>query len=160
MIGNGNEKWPQQGMVVVFTQSSPKTRPWFFLIVHSNDVVCLPRWLTARMTDRLPPHLRRLFEPRPPIKYLKPLDRHPSQRRGPTVSGIGDLVHLLKDYDPDYVPRETLEERRKRMKEEKQALHEARLKEALEKCKQHIFIYDSDYSGNACLPLISIRGSA
>ncbi|RKP07250.1 hypothetical protein THASP1DRAFT_17335 [Thamnocephalis sphaerospora] len=67
------------------------------------------------MTEKLPPHLRRLFEPRPPIKHVKPLDRNPQQRRGPIVGGLAEYVHMLKDYDPDYVPRETLEERRKRL---------------------------------------------
>ena len=66
------------------------------------------------MTDKLPPNLLALFAPRPPLPYSKPLDRDPAKRKGPTISGIGQYVSLLKDYDPDYVPTETVEEKKKR----------------------------------------------
>ena len=66
------------------------------------------------MTDKLPPNLLALFAPRPPLPYSKPLDRDPAKRKGPTVSGVGQYVSLLKDYDPDYVPTETVEEKKKR----------------------------------------------
>ncbi|CAG8667158.1 5397_t:CDS:2 [Dentiscutata erythropus] len=66
------------------------------------------------MTDKLPPNLLALFAPRPPLPYSKPLDRDPAKRKGPTITGVGQLVHLLKEYDPDYVPTETVEEKKKR----------------------------------------------
>ncbi|RIA82022.1 hypothetical protein C1645_700427 [Glomus cerebriforme] len=66
------------------------------------------------MTDKLPPNLLALFAPRPPLPYSKPLDRDPAKRKGPTISGVGQFVSLLKDYDPDYVPTETVEEKKKR----------------------------------------------
>ncbi|KAI9592962.1 hypothetical protein BDF19DRAFT_449972 [Syncephalis fuscata] len=66
------------------------------------------------MTEKLPPHLNRLFVPRPPPKPVAPLDRDLGRRRGPTVEGIGAYFNLLKDYDPDYVPQETPEQARLR----------------------------------------------
>ncbi|PKK67757.1 RNA-binding domain-containing protein [Rhizophagus irregularis] len=63
------------------------------------------------MTDKLPHNLLALFAPRPPLPYAKPLDRDPVKRKGPTVTGVGQYVPLLKDYDPEYVPTETVEEK-------------------------------------------------
>ncbi|RUS15267.1 hypothetical protein BC937DRAFT_92677 [Endogone sp. FLAS-F59071] len=66
------------------------------------------------MTDKLPPNLLKLFAPRPPLPFSYPLDRDPAKRKGPTISGIAHLVEQLKDYDADYVPWETVEEKRKK----------------------------------------------
>jgi U1 small nuclear ribonucleoprotein 70kDa len=66
------------------------------------------------MTDKLPPNLLALFAPRPPLPYSKPLDRDPAKRAGPLITGVGQYLQLLKDYDPDYVPTETVEEKKKR----------------------------------------------
>jgi U1 small nuclear ribonucleoprotein len=66
------------------------------------------------MTDKLPHNLLALFAPRPPLPYAKPLDRDPVKRKGPTITGVGQYISLLKDYDPDYVPTETVEEKKKR----------------------------------------------
>ncbi|KAG0180440.1 hypothetical protein DFQ29_000686 [Apophysomyces sp. BC1021] len=65
------------------------------------------------MTDKLPPNLLKLFAPRPPLPYAAPLDKDPEKRVGAKVSGITSVVGLLKNYDPDYVPWKTIEERRK-----------------------------------------------
>ncbi|KAG5462124.1 MAG: U1 small nuclear ribonucleoprotein of 70kDa N-terminal [Olpidium bornovanus] len=68
------------------------------------------------MTEKLPPNLLRLFAPRPPLAYLPPLDRAPEKRRGPQLSGIGEFLEALTsgEHDKDYVPTETLDERRRR----------------------------------------------
>lgn len=66
------------------------------------------------MTDKLPPNLLALFAPRPPLPYSKPLDRDPAKRKGPTITGIGVYATALASYDPDYVPTETVEEKKKR----------------------------------------------
>lgn len=65
------------------------------------------------MTDKLPPNLLKLFAPRPPLPYAPPLDKEPGKRVGARVAGIADYVPMLKNYDPDYVPWKTLEEKRK-----------------------------------------------
>ncbi|KAF7721738.1 hypothetical protein EC973_004176 [Apophysomyces ossiformis] len=65
------------------------------------------------MTDKLPPNLLKLFAPRPPLPYAPPLDKDPEKRVGAKVTGIASLVDMLKNYDPDYVPWKTIEEKRK-----------------------------------------------
>ena len=79
-----------------------------------SRLVIPPAPLVA-MTEKLPPHLIRLFVPRPQPKYTAPLDRDLGRRRGPTVEGIGAYFSLLKDHDPDYVSQETPEQRRLRV---------------------------------------------
>ncbi|KAK9711446.1 hypothetical protein K7432_007821 [Basidiobolus ranarum] len=85
------------------------------------------------MTDKLPPNLLKLFAPRPPLQYFTPLDREPSLKQGPTISGIGAFVPFLKDHDPDYVPSETVEERRKRKAQERKNKSEEAIREGLAK---------------------------
>ncbi|CAG8569642.1 8404_t:CDS:2 [Paraglomus brasilianum] len=84
------------------------------------------------MTDKLPPNLLALFAPRPPLPYSKPLDRDPAKRAGPLITGVGQYIPLLKDYDPDYVPTETVEEKKKRKIEEKKRHVEESIKNGLE----------------------------
>ncbi|CAJ0649853.1 700_t:CDS:2 [Entrophospora sp. SA101] len=84
------------------------------------------------MTDKLPPNLLALFAPRPPLPYAKPLDRDPTKRKGPQISGVGSYVSLLKNYDPDYVPTETFEEKKKRKILEKKQKAEEAIKKGLE----------------------------
>ncbi|GES96793.1 U1 small nuclear ribonucleoprotein 70 kDa [Rhizophagus clarus] len=84
------------------------------------------------MTDKLPHNLLALFAPRPPLPYAKPLDRDPVKRKGPSVTGVGQYVPLLKDYDPDYVPTETVEEKKKRKLAEKKKKAEEAIKKGLE----------------------------
>ncbi|ORX89865.1 RNA-binding domain-containing protein [Basidiobolus meristosporus CBS 931.73] len=83
------------------------------------------------MTDKLPPNLLKLFAPRPPLQYFPPLDREPALKQGPTISGIGAFVSFLSDHDPDYVPSETLEERRKRKAQERKQKAEDTIREGL-----------------------------
>lgn len=84
------------------------------------------------MTDRLPPNLLKLFAPRPPLPYLRPLDRDVTQRTGPRISGVSQYTSLLKDYDKDYIPTLTLEEKRKLKMMERQKRTEIRIKSGLE----------------------------
>ncbi|KAI8390874.1 uncharacterized protein BYT42DRAFT_554645 [Radiomyces spectabilis] len=65
------------------------------------------------MTDKLPPNLLKLFAPRPPLPYAPPLDKNPEKRVGAVVTGVASLVPMLKNYDPDYVPWKTIEEKRR-----------------------------------------------
>lgn len=66
-----------------------------------------------KMTDKLPPNLLKLFAPRPPLPYCPPLDKDPEKRVGCIVTGIASHVNELKNYDADYVPWKSLEEKRK-----------------------------------------------
>jgi U1 small nuclear ribonucleoprotein len=65
------------------------------------------------MTDKLPPNLLKLFAPRPPLPYMPPLDKDPEKRIGCKVGGIASLLSDLKNYDPEYVPWKSIEEKRK-----------------------------------------------
>ncbi|KAI7866120.1 hypothetical protein BDF14DRAFT_1743790 [Spinellus fusiger] len=65
------------------------------------------------MTDKLPPNLLKLFAPRPPLPHAQPLDKAADKRVGARVSGIADIVPMLRTYDLDYVPWKSVEERRR-----------------------------------------------
>ena len=87
------------------------------------------------MTDKLPGNLLALFQPRPPLRYLPPSDFAPEQRRTPHVSGVAAFLDALKDpMDDDYIPTESLQQKRERLREEKKKRAEEKLKEAIEKC--------------------------
>ncbi|KAI7887140.1 RNA-binding domain-containing protein [Lichtheimia hyalospora FSU 10163] len=83
------------------------------------------------MTDKLPPNLLKLFAPRPPLPYAPPLDKEPGKRTGARVTGIADYLPMLKNYDPDYVPWKTLEEKRKERAENKKKQADERLEAAI-----------------------------
>ncbi|KAI7890572.1 uncharacterized protein EV154DRAFT_538310 [Mucor mucedo] len=83
------------------------------------------------MTDKLPPNLLKLFAPRPPLPYTPPLDKDPEKRVGCIVDGIASYAPLLKDYDADYVPWKSLEEKRKEKAEAKKKRAEEALQAAL-----------------------------
>ncbi|KAI8638510.1 hypothetical protein BD408DRAFT_422922 [Parasitella parasitica] len=85
------------------------------------------------MTDKLPPNLLKLFAPRPPLAYVPPLDKDPEKRVGCIVDGIASHVNELKNYDSDYVPWKSLEEKRKEKAEMKRKKAEEALQEALAK---------------------------
>ncbi|KAL0145024.1 hypothetical protein V8B55DRAFT_1347454 [Mucor lusitanicus] len=85
------------------------------------------------MTDKLPPNLLKLFAPRPPLSYVPPLDKDPEKRVGCIVGGIASYVNELKNYDADYVPWKSLEEKRKEKAEMKRKKAEEALQEALAK---------------------------
>ncbi|KAI8068762.1 hypothetical protein BDF21DRAFT_401625 [Thamnidium elegans] len=83
------------------------------------------------MTDKLPPNLLKLFAPRPPLPYTPPLDKDPEKRVGCIVDGIASYVPQLKNYDADYVPWKSLEEKRKEKADAKKKKAEEALQAAL-----------------------------
>ncbi|KAG0264520.1 hypothetical protein DFQ27_001189 [Actinomortierella ambigua] len=84
------------------------------------------------MTDRLPPHLLRLFAPRPPLPYVPPLDREPGKKRENNLTSLSQFLPLCKGHDPDYVATLTIAERKKKKMNEKKALYDERIKKGLE----------------------------
>ncbi|SAM02511.1 hypothetical protein [Absidia glauca] len=84
------------------------------------------------MTDKLPPNLLKLFAPRPPLKYLPPLDKDPEKRVGAIVNGIAQFVPELRNYDSSYVPWKTAEEKRKEKAELRQKKAEESIAKGLE----------------------------
>nr|KAJ3420814.1 U1 small nuclear ribonucleoprotein 70 kDa [Polyrhizophydium stewartii] len=80
------------------------------------------------MTSFLPPGLLRLFAPRPPLPYLQPaLD--PDKKAQPKYTSLSSFLPLCAGHDPDYVPSETLDQRKKRLSYE---TSEKRLKREFE----------------------------
>lgn len=65
------------------------------------------------MTALLPPNLLRLFAPRPPLPYLKPLTKDTSDRGPDKLTGIAALVKRLRDEAEDAEYKQGLEETKK-----------------------------------------------
>ncbi|KAF2453629.1 U1 small nuclear ribonucleoprotein of 70kDa MW N terminal-domain-containing protein [Lineolata rhizophorae] len=79
------------------------------------------------MTDKLPPNLLALFQPRPPLRYLPPCDTAPEKRATHHITGVGQYLQALKEYPKEhpYTPTESWLQKKDREKLEK--------REALEK---------------------------
>ncbi|GJJ72061.1 U1 small nuclear ribonucleoprotein 70kDa [Entomortierella parvispora] len=83
-------------------------------------------------TAALPPHLLRLFAPRPPLPYAKPLDRDPGQKDEPRMTPVSQYLDMCKGHDTDYVPTLSMAERKKQKLQERKEKSEKALKEGLE----------------------------
>jgi U1 small nuclear ribonucleoprotein len=88
------------------------------------------------MTDRLPPNLLALFAPRPPLRWVPPVDHPPEQRKTAAVSGVAQFLPALAEYEREYEyhPTESWLEARDRKKREKQAQLEKALAEGPKNC--------------------------
>lgn len=71
------------------------------------------------MTDKLPPPLLALFAPRPPVRYIQPQDHSLESRKTHDITGVGQYLQALKEYDDGYVPTESWLQKRDRIKAEK-----------------------------------------
>ncbi|PVF93348.1 RNA-binding domain-containing protein, partial [Serendipita vermifera] len=49
------------------------------------------------MTASLPPNLLKLFAPRPPLNYLRPIDRDPNVVHSKAVSGVAALLEKIRE---------------------------------------------------------------
>ncbi|KAK6384628.1 uncharacterized protein PV06_08767 [Exophiala oligosperma] len=76
------------------------------------------------MTDKLPPNLLALFQPRPPLRYIPPQDTAPEERAVKTsqLSGIAAFLPQFQDYKEtdEYHPTESWLQQRDRKRLEKQ----------------------------------------
>ncbi|CAK7240191.1 MAG: hypothetical protein STHCBS139747_001629 [Sporothrix thermara] len=81
------------------------------------------------MTDKLPHQLLALFAPRPPLRWVPPVDHAPEERRTAPVSGLAQFLPALREYkDKDgFVPTESWLQRRDR----KAAEHKAEVEKNL-----------------------------
>jgi U1 small nuclear ribonucleoprotein len=79
------------------------------------------------MTQFLPPNLLLLFQPRPPIEYIPPIDKP----KLPAYSGVAQFVKQFEDpATVDYSqfkPVETKDQRRERKRKERQAAEEDKI---------------------------------
>jgi U1 small nuclear ribonucleoprotein 70kDa len=75
------------------------------------------------MTDKLPPQLLALFQPRPPVRYIPPLDDSPEEKgvKSSTISGIAAFLPQVDDYkeNDEYHPTESWLQTRDRKRAEK-----------------------------------------
>eukprot|EP00026_Physarum_polycephalum_P007173 Phypoly_transcript_07230.p1 GENE.Phypoly_transcript_07230~~Phypoly_transcript_07230.p1 ORF type:complete len:299 (+),score=50.32 Phypoly_transcript_07230:72-968(+) len=79
------------------------------------------------MTQFLPPNLLLLFQPRPPIPYLAPIDKP----KLPPYSGVGQFVTQFEDPSTvdysQFKPVETKDQRRERKRKERQEAEQEKI---------------------------------
>ena len=75
------------------------------------------------MTAQLPPQLLALFQPRPPVRYIPPLDNSPERKatKPSTLSGLAAFLPAIDDYkeNDEYHPTESWLQARDRKRAEK-----------------------------------------
>ncbi|OJI95914.1 hypothetical protein ASPVEDRAFT_35227 [Aspergillus versicolor CBS 583.65] len=86
------------------------------------------------MTDKLPPPLLALFQPRPPLRWVTPIDRAPEDVKKSKISGIAQFLPDAKKAaeETEYNPAETWLQRKWRQKTEKKERLNKHLTEGLE----------------------------
>ncbi|GFF26340.1 U1 small nuclear ribonucleoprotein 70 kDa homolog [Aspergillus udagawae] len=86
------------------------------------------------MTDKLPPPLLALFQPRPPLRYVPPIDRAPEDVKKSTIGGVADFLGDLKKYGEEvpYNATESWLQRKWRQKLEKKERLNKQLTESLQ----------------------------
>lgn len=88
------------------------------------------------MTDKLPPPLLALFQPRPPLRYVTPINRAPEDCKKSSIGGIAQFLPEVKKYEEEipYTPTESWIQRKLRQKVEKKENINKQLTEGLETC--------------------------
>ncbi|KAJ9487050.1 hypothetical protein VN97_g6290 [Penicillium thymicola] len=97
------------------------------------------------MTDKLPPPLLALFQPRPPLRYLPPSDRAPDDCQKSTISGVAQFLADAKAF-ADEVPYNATEswvQRKLREKTEKKEQLEKQIAEGLQSCTLNLLFTQS-----------------
>ncbi|RMZ89386.1 hypothetical protein DV736_g3389, partial [Chaetothyriales sp. CBS 134916] len=88
------------------------------------------------MTDKLPPQLLALFQPRPPVRYIPLLDDSPEQRatKRSTISGLAAFLPQLDEYKENdvYEATESWLQQRDRKRLEKQVRRDDMQKDGFE----------------------------
>jgi U1 small nuclear ribonucleoprotein len=86
------------------------------------------------MTDKLPPPLLALFQPRPPLRYVPPIDRAPEDVKKSSIGGVADFLEELKKYGEEvpYNATESWLQRKWRQKLEKKERLNGQLTEGLQ----------------------------
>lgn len=95
-----------------------------------------PSSTSSKMTYQLPPMLLNLFAPRPPLRWVEPIDHAPEKRCTPKISGVGQYLQAMREYkDNDgYVPTDSWLQKRDRKKIEKKEKQEKLLTEGIKDC--------------------------
>ena len=89
------------------------------------------------MTDKLPPNLLQLFQPRYPVLYLPPADKPPEDRHTNPIDGVSSYIEAFNEYKKEYNQKlpETHMQRRDRLKREKAEKHQNQLADGLKNYK-------------------------
>lgn len=88
------------------------------------------------MTDKLPPPLLALFQPRPPLRYIVPTDRAPEDCKKSTISGVAQFLSEAKGFQEEvpYNATECWMQRKMRQKLEKKEQAANQLTEGVKNC--------------------------
>lgn len=88
------------------------------------------------MTDKLPPPLLALFQPRPPLRYIAPTDRAPEDCPKSTISGVAQYLAAAKEFKEEspYNATECWLQRKLREKVEKQEALASQLNDGMQSC--------------------------
>lgn len=88
------------------------------------------------MTDKLPPPLLALFQPRPPLRYLPPNDRAPEDKTKSSLGGVAQYLGDLKGYGEEvpYNATESWLQRKMRQKTEKKENFQRGLTDGSQDC--------------------------
>ncbi|KAJ5279636.1 hypothetical protein N7478_005008 [Penicillium angulare] len=86
------------------------------------------------MTDKLPPPLLALFQPRPPLRYIPPSDRAPEDCPKSTISGVAQFLPEAKNFEEEapYNATESWLQRKWRQKVENKERLEKQVTEGLQ----------------------------
>lgn len=85
------------------------------------------------MTDKLPPPLLALFQPRPPLRYLPPTDRAPDECKKSSIGGVAQFLPQAKEHEQQpYNATESWIQRKWRQKLEKKEQLAQQLTEGLQ----------------------------
>ncbi|KAJ5152187.1 hypothetical protein N7492_010482 [Penicillium capsulatum] len=88
------------------------------------------------MTDKLPPPLLALFQPRPPLRFIPPSDRAPEDCQKSTISGVAQFLPEAKAFQEEvpYNATESWMQRKMRQKLEKKERAANQLTQGLQDC--------------------------
>lgn len=96
------------------------------------------------MTDKLPPPLLALFQPRPPLRYIPPTDRAPDDIKKSSISGVAQFLGEAKNFEEEapYNATDSWIQRKLRQKQEKRDRLQKGLTDGLHDCTVSIFWVD------------------
>ncbi|KAK0722519.1 U1 small nuclear ribonucleoprotein of 70kDa MW N terminal-domain-containing protein [Lasiosphaeria miniovina] len=108
------------------------------------------------MTDKLPRELLSLFAPRPPLRWVPPIDAAPELRKTTPITGLAQFLPAIAQYEQEYEyrPTESWLEKRDRLKLEKERALEKLAKEGPTDYNPH---EDPNIRGDAFKTLIVAR---
>ena len=87
------------------------------------------------MTDKLPPHLLALFQPRPPLRYLPQADHAPEDRKTNAITGVAGYLDAMQEQAKlPYDATESWLQRRDRIRTERREKQKELHTTGFEKC--------------------------